>query len=210
MFLNSHKEYITREMGKKYAISRFTDKDNFLISYFAPIKKVRIEQDGSLWLVYWQGNDKLKKIPVEMKYGKTVNKNGINIRMTENSLNANDGCVIEGIMNLEENPGLYFECLGDKSAYMAVNKNAEISYYIVSETGNTPDISFLPEKYKVQSDRQFGKTVQFRVLLKKHVMEIYFDDIYMSSYSLPGDSTGKAGLTGTENSVTAIKSWNVY
>ena len=57
-------------------------------------------------------------------------------------------------------------------------------------------------------ERVFAGEAQFRLLLKHAVLKLYLDDLYMQSYGLLDEATGRIGLLGTAQGIRDLRAWN--
>lgn len=81
-----------------------------------------VSGDGTLWLVYWPGNDALKKTPIELRFTDAKKSGYSSVRLSELELPVEDGVVLEGNVELpdaaekpDQYPGLYVESGKDRS-----------------------------------------------------------------------------------------------
>ncbi len=99
----------------------FTKARNGQVS-FAPIKDVRIDDEGTLRLGWWKGNEKIKHklIAVEEPAESTE------VAMLGNSFDINQGIILEGTLRLpkaenEPRRGVYVECTENLGAGLLID-----------------------------------------------------------------------------------------
>lgn len=177
--------------------------------YFAPLKQARVDQEGTLRLAWWKGNEKLKHEPVDVKPPEAGEKADRPIAMLPSALDADRGVVVEGALALPAandagRSGLYIECGPDRGAaiLLAPNGAAELGPIQADGTG------FKPEK-RVDREMEFGEKARFRLLLKDSLVEFYLDDVLIECFSLPDRATGRIGLIGGRggHAFQDIKAW---
>lgn len=191
-----------------HAISRVKNNNSRTLCYFAPLKKVIFDDYGALWLKYWHGNDALKRNKIDICYGDTLKKCGFNINIITDKLNTNDGLIIEGIVTLPENnsekhtiPGLYISHDDGNATCILIKDKGEIDCITLTDDNN-----FIQELSELRK-WQFNKKAKLCVLLKELVLEVYLDDMYICSYSLPSYADGTIGKIGCEK-ISDLKIWS--
>ena len=151
-------------LSKYTYFSRFFYKDNELLVnhhaygkipnaiYFSPIKKPVFKED-SLWLYYWHGNDKLKKLGNKKK----------------SDFNHKSCIFIEGFLG--NNEEIIIGHGTQRTSIKYINK--ELIIFSSDENRN------------ITREINFEESVSIIVILKDNVFEVYFDEVYMASHSLP-------------------------
>ncbi len=204
--------------GHTYFARFFPSPDGLLVNhhsiarngvvYFAPLKATRVDEQGTLRLAWWQGNEKLKHEPVTAPSQPLHAQSAGRPVLWEGKLDTARGVVLEGTLTLPVGPdakphGLYIECGPDQGVAIRVAATGatEIGPMRVDGTG------FACEK---QIDRQwsFGPHARFRLLLKHSLLEFYLDDLLIECFSLPEPATGCIGVVGSEvECVADVKAW---
>lgn len=193
-----------------HAITRFRNRHGRPICYFAPLKKALVDEDGSLWLIYWQANDKLKRRAIQLNFDVGVDIGPIHVNMANKYLNTEEGVILEGIISfpgyVDEKDRLPAICIG--------HGKSQATCIWISGKGKVEFISIGPGKHdlviehSVSCDWRFGDKAKLCILLKQSVLEVYLDNVYICSYSLPAEADGAIGLIGYEN-MSGIKVWQV-
>jgi len=177
--------------------------------YFAPLKAAVLDDEGTLRLGWWKGNEKMKHeavavtLPPAGELGKTVPA------MLGNTLDVEKGVILEGELALPEQKGqrrrgLYIECGTGSGAAVLVNAAGQFEVGPMKADGS----GFRAEK-KIDREMTFAKPGRFRLLVRRSLMEFYLDDILIECFSLPANSTGRIGLlTGSDaKAITRLKAW---
>jgi len=173
---------------------------------FAPLKRAIVDEEGTLRLGWWEGNEKMKHEPVEVPLPAT---SGGAVDLLASRFDAGTGVILEGTLTLPDAPdaqrrGLYIECARDAGSAILVDPQglAELGPMRVDGTG------FKAEK-RVNREMTFGKPARFRLLLKGALLEFYLDDVLIECFSLPGQATGRIGLVrhGADHSLRNLKAW---
>jgi hypothetical protein len=206
--------------GHTYFSRFFPTPDGVLVShhsiardgpvYFAPLKATHVDAQGTLRLVWWNGNEPLKHEPVEVETPAPTGEAAPAIAMLEPSFDVDRGVVMEGIVALpapEEagRSGLYVEFRADRGTAILLGAAGKAELGPLGADGT----DFTAEK-RVDREMQFGRTARFRLLLKHSLLEFYLDDVLIECFSLPGRATGRIGLIGHRDGrpVKDIRAWH--
>lgn len=189
-----------------HAISRFKNIHGRPICYFAPLKGILIKNE-SIWLTYWHGNDILKEKKVDLNFYKRINFDSLLINMADKKVKTSEGIIIEGniyLNNQKKNSlagGIFIRHDISNGTCIFIMQNGEVKFVSTEFDKNN-----LKNEYCICREWQFDENLHFRVLLKQSVVEIYFDNIYISSYSMQGESDGNIGLINIKN-ITEFIIW---
>ena len=184
-------------------VCHFTRARNNQVS-FAPIKDVRIDNEGTLRLGWWKGNEKMKHLSIKLEKPADPSKA---IALLGHSFDVKRGSILEGSLRLPKDKdaqrsGLYIECLNNRGAAVLVDSAgvAELGPMQAHGTG------FKAEK-RIDREMKFGAPTRFRLLVKGSLMEFYLDDILIESFALPGNATGRIGLINALDTMGTLKAW---
>jgi len=174
--------------------------------YFGTLKSTVLDDEGTLRLAWWKGNEKMKAERLEVRPPAAGVSTGARIAMLETPLDVDKGVILEGTLALPETHeqprrGLYIECGKDSGAAILVNAAGGAELGTMRADGS----SFKAEK-GVDREMAFGKPARFRLLLKHSLLEFYLDDILIECFSLPQNATGRMGLIGTD-AVRQLSAW---
>jgi len=179
--------------------------------YFAPLKSALVDDEGTLRLGWWKGNDTLKDDAAEVTLSEVKGRADLPVAMVAAELNVEDGAILEGTLALPEAEaakpvGLYVEHAAGQGSAILVGAGG------VSELGSMrgDGAGFKCEK-RVDREMDFGKQPSFRLLLKHSLLEFYLNDVLIECYSLPGQATGRVGLIpgGKKGAVRILKAWQL-
>jgi hypothetical protein len=149
--------------------------------YCGQLKRAVLDEESTLRLGWWEGNEKLKHEAVEVT--------------PDSVFDTRSGVVLEGRMAL---PGvLSIECVGGQKAEIRVGEGG------VTELGSVAGGGFKCEK-RVDRQFPFGKMASFRLLMRYSLLECYLDDILIECFSLPDTATGRI-VWG--DGITDVKAW---
>jgi len=172
--------------------------------YFAPLKSTLIDEEGTLRLGWWKGNERLKHKPIAVQPPPKGKRTRSPIAMLPNVFDVDKGIILEGTLALPpsqdaDRNGLYVECSSDGGVgiLLAFNGAAELG------TIQADGTSFKAIK-GVDREMEFGKPARFRLLLKYSLIEFYLDDILIECFSLSAKSTGRIGAIGE---VSDLRTW---
>jgi hypothetical protein len=171
--------------------------------FFAPLKSAIVDEEGTLRLGWWRGNEKLKHRAIDVQVPDT----SAAITMLRNTFRVADGLIIEGTMNLpgqdQDRRGLYVECTGGIDAAILLDSAGK------AEIGTMqPDGAGFKAEEKVDREMSFGPTAKFRLLAKHSLIEFYLDDVLIECYSLPQDATGRIGVIGGVGAFGDLRAWS--
>ena len=182
----------------------FTQARDVQVS-FAPIKDVRIDQEGTLRFGWWKGNEKMKHRPIAVE--KPLDSNAA-VALLGNTFDTKQGLIIEGVLPLpktKDSPrsGVYVECTNHFGAGLLIDSSG------VAELGlmNADGTGFKMEK-RVDREMTFDSPAAFRLLVRGSLMEFYLDDILIESFALPANASGRIGLINAEDAIGTLKAWN--
>ena len=177
--------------------------------YFGTLKSASLDGEGTLRLAWWQGNEKLKREPVEVK-APEAGEGGAPARMLGNEFDADGGLVLEGAVSLPagaaaERPGLYLECSTGRGAAILMGRGGVCEMGPISADGS----GFKREK-RVDRETTFATPARFRLLLKGSLAELYLDNVLIECYSLPEPATGRLGLftPSTPGAIAGLRAWH--
>jgi hypothetical protein len=174
--------------------------------YFAPLKRAVVDDEGTLRLMWWKGNEELKREPVDLVMP-VDDRRGI--RLLGNAFDTRAGIVVEGSVQLGKEAhagraGLYIERTGGEGTAILMGPDG------VTELGPVKaDGSGFKAEDRIDRQTPFGPAARFRLLMKYTLLEFYLDDHLIQCYSLPGEPTGRIGLIQppAQKAFGAVKAW---
>jgi len=176
--------------------------------YMGLIKRAILDDEGTVRLAYWLGNDKLKGEPVAIVIPSSAADTAKAISLPAPMFDVRRGLIIEGdlLRPVDGLParGLYIECEAGSGTAILINPNGSAEIGSIFADGSGFDRVFA-------EDRQiaFGQSVRFRLLLQHSLLEFYLDDILIECFSLPSDATGRIGLIagGLAGAISNLAAW---
>ncbi|MCY2953636.1 MAG: hypothetical protein NTU53_16905, partial [Planctomycetota bacterium] len=205
--------------GHTYFSRFFPTPDGVLVNHhsiardgevcFGTLKVTLIDDEGTLRLGWWKGNEKLKHHALDDKVASP--RQGIvpAVTMLESDYDTRTGLILEGILKLpssNDSPpvGLFVAQGNDSGTAILVHAGG------VTELGPMrADGAGFKAESRIDREWKFGPTVRFRLLLKASLIEFYLDDLLMQCYSLPQKATGRIGILqpGDPGALTVLKAW---
>jgi hypothetical protein len=188
------------------------DLDAPPISYLAPIKRARVDDEGILRLAYWAGNDRLKDRPVDVLYREEAVGRDERLVMLGNRFNVDRGVILEGQFTgleperfLALNQGVYVETSPGRGVGLMLSPSGAVQIGTMRGDGT----GFRMTSF-INRQRVFGLSPRFRLMLRERVVELYVEDDLVQCYALPGVATGRLGVVhnGDPGSVGSLKAWN--
>ncbi len=187
---------------------------------FAPLKDVRIDNEGTLRLGWWKGNEKMKHHRIKVEQPDDTSKT---IAMLGNSFDVKGGTVLEGTLRLPQDTGaprsgLYIECVNNQGAGVLVDHAAVAELSSMQADGTVLPIDERKNRKKrkkrknldlkrVDREMSFSNPARFRLILKGSLMEFYLDDILIESYALPAEASGRIGVINSIDTLETLKAW---
>ena len=201
--------YLTRERGGGAEGAK-----NYDTTYMAPIKAALVDQEGTLRLGYWKGNEALKgkAAPAE-----TLGRQN-HLAFLNHSFNVNQGFVLEGTIRLPsegepELPGIYLASGEERPTVLQATAKGTSRIGTVQADGS--DFRLRESKVvwcgpaEVDREMKYGPTVKFRLLVRKSMIEFYMDDVLFHIRALKYPPTGKVGIVGQTGSIFGLKAWEM-
>jgi hypothetical protein len=190
--------------GHTYFSRFFPTPDGILVNhhsiaetvYFAPLKSTVVDEEGTLRLGWWKGNELLKHKPVAVQTPTTDQQAHLATAMLLNAFDLDKGIILEGTLELptslnSQRVGLYIECGSGKGVGILLDSEGAAELGTIEANGS----DFKAIK-RVQREMEFGRPARFRLLLKYSLLELYLDDILIECFSLPVQPTGRIGMIG--------------
>jgi hypothetical protein len=174
--------------------------------YAAPLKATTLDREGTLRLVWWRGNEKLKaaEIPVEIAAGSGP------VQWREGLLEVNQTLTIEGTLHLPAPDtagapirGLLFD-QGNNSAECVAFEPTQTVFGSVALDAQPLKLAV---RQKANRDLDFSRTQHFRVLLNRDMMEVYVNDYLTLLVRV--NNTGRLGLLtgGDPGAIRNLRIW---
>jgi hypothetical protein len=172
--------------------------------FFAPLKKAIVDPEGTLRLVWWEGNEKLRKDPLPIRLPPPA---ASGIAMLLDVFDTACPLVLEGKIRLPASPaeppaGLYLEHAAGAGTAILVGPKGVTQFGAIQANG-----SGFKAADRVDRELPFGPTADFRLLMKHSLLEFYLNDHLIQCYSLPQAPTGHIGLIGVGNVVSSVEAW---
>lgn len=160
--------------------------------YMAPLKKAEWDEEGTLRLKWWEGNEKAK-----------AERAPLNARLSETGFDPNRILILEGVMSLGSEPtGLFFDGPAERGAGFLVQANSLVEYGDINR-----DAGGFVKTGEVDRSLPFDAEVRFRLIRKGRLTEFYLNDYLMQCYCLPDESSERIGLIGSAEKFSELKAW---
>jgi hypothetical protein len=178
--------------------------------FAAPFKAIEVDDGGILRLKWWTGNDKLKAKPLQSGLVNAGNGSNASLKLLDHKLDLSKTHVIEGDVN---NLSSGFD--GDALCGIVLDSgegNAQC-LLLTRETALFGDIKSDGTDLKILQtiDRSmaFGATVNFRLVIKLDMAELYMNDYLMNLKRVT--CNGQIGFIGAGEGVFKnIKVWQSH
>jgi len=177
--------------------------------YFGTLKATVIDDEGTLRLGWWKGNEKMKHHALDVKVASP--RQGIvpAVTMLESDYDTRTGLILEGTLKLppsNDSPpvGLFLAQRDGAGTAILVHAGG------ITELGSMrPDGTGFKAEQRVDREWKFNDRARFRLLLKDRLLEFYLDDLLVQCHSLPQAASGQIGLLvdGKADACTNIEAW---
>ncbi|OGV37195.1 MAG: hypothetical protein A2020_08415 [Lentisphaerae bacterium GWF2_45_14] len=181
---------------------RHIGKENRAVTYVAPLKRAEVDNEGVLRFKYWKGNEALKGSPIEIKDQKATPE----MTLLTDFQDFTKGLIVEGTM---ETPAKLFVQADNISYVLNVDENGCMTIEQFAPFGG-----FAKEIQSVNREYSFPPSVNFRLLLRRGMLEFYLDDEFMECCTLqcPDCKNIRIGIMGDESKkgLSNIKAWAMF
>ena len=158
--------------------------EDHCVVYYAPLKKAQLI-DGTLYLAWWKGNDRLKNREIQ-----------VNPSAEQIQFESAQGVLLEGQITL---PGrLIIKSDSEMGIGILVNEKGITQIGPIKADGT----GFQCEE-RVNREMAFGASPSFRLLLNRTMLEFYLGDILIQCYTMAKASNGGIAFQGIGN----LKLW---
>jgi hypothetical protein len=179
--------------------------------YMAPLKRAHVDAEGTLRFAWWRGNEALKGDRSGARLNRADQRGSSEPAFFNQRVDLQCGVIMEGVVEFPEAsavavPGLMIESEEETAS--------AIRFLSASRTaGGTiqPDGSGFTADTQQQVDRELPakSQVRFRLLLRRDLLELYFDDFLMNVYSLPNAASGRIGFLNNASGISDLKAWTM-
>jgi hypothetical protein len=180
-------------------------------TYMAPLKRAHVDAEGTLRFAWWQGNEALKGEVLETRLNREAGPKSTLPAFFNVCVDLRCGVIVEGIVEFPEAstgavPGLLIESEEETaSAIRFLSASATVGGSI------KPDGSGFTADAQQQVDRELPtkSPVRFRLLVRRDLLELYFDDVLMNVFSLPKPASGRIGFLNNATGISDLKAWTM-
>ena len=171
---------------------------------FAPLKVARVDDEGTLRLGWWEGNEPMKHNAVSLVQTDDLETD---IVFLKDKLDTSTGIILEGhlcLPNSKEEPrsGVFIECKDGIDYAVLFDHLGKAEVGVMQKS----DLAFETEK-SIDREILFDQNPRFRLLLKGELMEFYLDDILIESFALSRVATGRIGFIRSPESIQPLTAW---
>ena len=180
-------------------------------TYMAPLKRAHVDREGTLRFAWWQGNEALKGDPLGTRLKREERPESPLPALFNQRFDLRRGTILEGVVEFPESPaapvpGLLIESEEETaSAIRFLSASATVGGSI------KPDGSGFTADAQQQVDRELPakSRVRFRLLLRRDLLELYFDNVLMNVHSLPKTANGRIGFLNNATGISELKAWTM-
>jgi len=166
--------------------------------YFAPLKAVAVDEEGTLRLKWWVGNESLKdgqarRIPPQLE-------NGPHSQFLSETMHPDPGFILEGKVRPLPAAGAEVNAPGS-GVYVEVREGQGIAF-LVDRNGRVRIGSFSPKTsmFRIYDiiDRELAAAneFRFRLLIRHSLGEFYLNDYHIHCWSFEEEVSGRIALLG--------------
>jgi hypothetical protein len=186
-------------------------KERKAVCYAAPLKRAAVDDEGTLRLMWWPGNEALKGASRKLRIHHDPGNRGSGPVFLEPAVNVRRGTILEGAVAFQEKsgsrrPGLFIAC--EEGAGGAIQL---VSSSITAAGTMQPDGSGFAADPQQAIDRQLPakSPARFRLLVRHSLIELYLNDVLMNVYSLPTAASGRIGLLHDAVGISDLQAWTM-
>lgn len=180
--------------------------------FFAPLKKASIGHDGDMRLAYWQGNEKAKGQHLSQLTTISEGANFKGVKFLED-LTIEEGNFIECAISEPQTSvsnskiGFYIEYEEGQGTALQIHPKGIVDFGDLSLNTMTFNLEDSVDRKLEYQEKQ--QDYQVRLLIRKELLELYLNDVFIQCFSLPKKATGKIGVL-FESTTSVIKDLSVY
>ena len=190
-FVDAGKEVLANHHSWEREVGRYAEVNPHR-TYMAPLKKAHWDEEGTLRLKWWEGNNKAKANSVSLASS-----------LNETAFDSDEALILEGVISLSSIPtGLFLQGSGEKGTGFLVHDNGLVEYGDINRDG-----SRFEKKGDVDRELTFRNEAHFRLIRKGQLTEFYLNDYLMQCYSLPARGTGRIYVIGPADNLRQLKAW---
>jgi hypothetical protein len=166
--------------------------------YFAPLKAVEVDEEGTLRLKWWAGNESLKA--GQARSISSQLENGTNSRFLSETLHSDPGFILEGKIRPLPAAGPEVNAPGS-GVYVEVHEGQGIAF-LVDRNGRVRIGSFSPRStmfgvYDIIDRELFpANEFRFRLMIRHSLAEFYLNDYHIQCWSFEEEVSGRIALLG--------------
>jgi hypothetical protein len=173
--------------------------------HLAPLKKAEWDEQGTLRMTWWPGNDRAKderlRVDLPQAAGPSVPA------LLDPPFDRDRTLILEGVLTLPSAAdgsvtGVYLDGSAEAATAFLVRPGGAADYGSIRSDGT----EFQPEGH-VDRELDLSGTVRFRLVRKGRMTELYLDDVLMQCYCLPESGTGRIGLLGGPERFGDLAGW---
>jgi len=173
--------------------------------HLAPLKRAVWDDEGTLRLMWWQGNERAKKTPVRvalLEAAAETKPTLLNVHFDQGQT-----LILEGVFTLQESAnavatGLYLQGSGETGTAFLVQENGAVAYGNIRSDGTQ-----FEQKGRADRELALNSSARFRLIRKGRMTEFYLNDALMQCYCLPEHGTGRLGVLGAPNNFSQLAAW---
>jgi hypothetical protein len=178
----------------------WTDKNQ---TCFAPLKRAHWDEEGTLRLRWWEGNNRSKARSILLERPSSA---GSLVSFFQHNFEPNRTMILEGSIDLpsssSEGPiGLYTDGTSTSGTAFLLDANARVEYGLIRSNGT----EFKREGF-VDRELQLSGTTKFRFIRHGRLTEFYINDYLMQCHCLPETGTGRLGVIGNAK-LHQVEAW---
>jgi len=202
-----------------HLVTRIKRNERFqgMVNYFAPLKRARFDEEGTMRLGWWEGNNTLKGEESAVVLDFSGSGPEQIPAFANGMLDVRRGTVVEGTVYFEDLaevnvPGIWLETeVGPCAAIRMLSSSETLGGVTGRDGSNFTDkgLSKLERWQHVQRDLPLLPEVSFRLLFRHSHIELYLDDYLFNVYSLPEPFTGRIGFMDGGAGIGKLKAWTM-
>jgi len=187
------------------------------VNYVAPIKRAMVDEEGTLRLGWWEGNNALKGMESMPVLNRSRMGNSKAPALVDGLLDIRKGTVLEGSISFEDlaqgaTPGIWFETVDGPCAAIRILSSSETLGGVTGRDGSgftDREMDRLEGWQHIDRDLPLQDEVSFRLLFRHSHIELYLDNYLFNVYSLPAPFTGRIGFMDDGAGIGDLMAWTM-
>jgi len=169
--------------------------------WFSPLKKAVVDPDGALRMYYWKNNEGMKGELFNLPFSEEKEWQNKKIFTSLEKYDTRKGIIVEYSADGSHEKGILINTNGQKSGYISIGRTSDVKAgNIDNETG------LYTERFAMDRETEETDAAHIRLMIKGALVEVYVNDVFLITYSLPDYADGTISIVGDFDK-SSLKCW---